>query len=257
MESRKEKEALFHDIKGKDFLTMTEEEYQKKYPSAKFYSVTNASEIYVDKVISKLKGKKVLDYCCGKGKLSIKMARMGAEVVGIDISEESINAAVLAAKEANMSERCNFIIGDAEKTPFEDESFDAIVFSGVLHHLDLENAFKELARLVKKNGMILGIEALAHNPVFMWYRRKTPELRTEWEINHILTVSNIEMGLKYFDRLTIRYFHLLVLLAVPFEKTCVFKALRALLNGIDAIILSLPGIQRLAWQGIFIYRKKK
>lgn len=257
MEDRKEKEALFHDTREVDQKNLTKEEFLKKYPNKRFYSVSNASREYVDKLFSGLRGKRVLDYCCGLGQVSINMAKKGAYVVGIDISEESIRTAISDAESAGVSDRCEFYVGDAENTTFEDESFDAIICSGVLHHLDLECAFKELARLVKKNGMIIGIEALAHNPIFMAYRRKTPKLRTEWEVNHILTVPKIRIGEKYFDELNIRYFHLLVLLAVPFRNTVIFKPLRAFLNGCDAVLLCIPGIQKLAWQGVFVYRKKK
>lgn len=257
MENRKEAEASFHDKREQDHNVLSEEEFLKKYPNKKFYSVTNASRSYTDKIYRSLAGKKVLDYCCGLGQLSIQLAKYGADVTGVDISAESIKTAQESAEKEGVASKCRFLVGDAEHTEFPDESFDFIICSGVLHHLDLDAAFKELARLVKKDGMIMGIEALAHNPVFMKYRRRTPDLRTAWEVEHILKVSDIQKGFTYFQDLNIRYFHLTVLAAVPFRNTFLFKPWRAVFNVIDAVLLKIPGLQKLAWQGIFVYRKKK
>jgi hypothetical protein len=52
-----------------------------------------------------------------------------------------------------------------------------------------------------------------------------------------------------------RYWHLLVMLAVPFRGTVLFQELRKILDGIDKIILKLPLIRNLAWQVTFILEK--
>ena len=97
---------------------------------------------------------------------------------------------------------------DAERLAFQDRSFDVIVVNGVLHHLELREAYVELARVLKKNGRIMCIEALAHNPLINLYRRKTPHLRTEWEVDHILRMRDIEIARKYFGKVRVRFFHL-------------------------------------------------
>lgn len=257
MENRKIQEALFHNTYAEDCKSMTKEEFNKKYPNKKFHTVGNASTLYLSKLFKKLAGKRVLDYCCGSGEISIQLAKEGAIVTGIDISEEEIRTAIKEAERAGVKDKCTFIVDDAENSGLGDEKFDCIICSAVLHHLDLDAAYKEIARLVKKDGIVIGREALAHNPVFMWYRRSTPNLRTEWEVEHILRVSDIEKAYKYFGKIDIRYFHLAVFAAVPFRSSFLFGPLSAILNAVDAVILTMPGIQRLAWQGIFILSKKR
>ena len=154
-----------------------------------------------------------------------------------------------------MEDRCTFVVGDAEHSGFEDESFDCIFVSSVLHHLDLDAAYKELHRLLRPDGMILCKEALSNNPFFMYYRRKTPHLRTAWEVDHILSVDDIKKGEKYFSQVDIKFFHLFVLGAVPFRGTVLFDPVRKILDGLDSFVLSLPLVRHWAWQGIFTLKK--
>lgn len=257
MEERKVLEAEFHNNREIDEQNMSREEFEKKYPNKKLYSVTNLSHAYIDSIIKKWKGKKVLDYCCGAGGTAVRLAQLGCDVTGIDISEEEIKIARAAADNGGVSERCHFVVGDAEHTGFEDESFDCIVCMGVLHHVDLDAAYKEISRLLKKDGIVLGDEALANNPFFMMYRRKTPHLRTAWETNHILHVRDIQHAEKYFWKVDIKFFHMTVIAAVPLKNTFLFKPVRALLNGIDIILCSIPGLRNWAWQGIFTLEGKR
>lgn len=230
---------------------------KKKYPNKKLYSVTNLSHDYMENIIKKWKGKKVLDYCCGAGGTAVWLAQAGCNVVGIDISEEEIKIARARAEAGGVSEKCQFVVGDAEHTGFEDESFDCVVCMGVLHHVDLDAAYREISRLLKKDGIVLGDEALADNPFFMMYRRRTPKLRTAWEVDHILHVKDIKAAEKYFEKINIRFFHMTVIAAVPLKDTFLFKPVRAVLNGWDILLCSIPGLRNWAWQGIFTLEGKK
>jgi len=78
-------------------------------------------------------------------------------------------------------------------------------------------------------------------------------LRTEWEAEHILTKKDINLAGKYFEKTEKRFFHLFVLLAVPFRNIpFVFNPLLDFLGLIDSLILSLPLINWWAWQIVFI-----
>ena len=59
---------------------------------------------------------------------------------------------------------------DAENTMLDDNYIDAIICSGMLHHLDLSYAFLELRRILRAEGKILAaIEALNYNPAIKLY----------------------------------------------------------------------------------------
>ena len=108
----------------------------------------------------------VLDYCCGNGDESLYLAREGAKkVTGIDISPVSIANCSTRAREAKLDDRVDFRVMDAEALEFPDDTFDLIMEYGVLHHLELDRAMAELARVVKPGGAVVCTETLAHNPL--------------------------------------------------------------------------------------------
>ena len=95
--------------------------------------------------------KLVLDVGCGSGRFSDAALRMGAEVVGVDMSY-SVDSAVF-----NLAHYDKFhpIQADIFNLPFKEETFDIIFSIGVLHHTkDCKGAFKKLPALLKKNGKI-------------------------------------------------------------------------------------------------------
>ena len=100
---------------------------------------------------------KVLDLACGVGGFSFLLEEYGFEVVGIDIDDEMIKKAREYAKEKNS--KVEFIVGDARKLPFEDETFDYILLLGntILHFSprELSEVFKEVKRVLKKDGLLL------------------------------------------------------------------------------------------------------
>jgi hypothetical protein len=57
---------------------------------------------------------------------------------------------------------------------------------------------------------------------------------------------------RYFERIDIRFFHLAVLLAVPFRGLPGFGLLHRALDRLDRGLLAIPGLQTQAWMVIFV-----
>ena len=251
MEDRKQKEREFHNRRELARLE-DQEAHDSYYTNSRFYSITGKSARYWDHWLERCcPGAIALDYCCGTGEMSHKMARLGATVTGIDISEVSIETANAEADRCGLADKINFIVGDAEHTDFADDSFDIVIASGVLHHVDLDAAYAEIARILKPNGSVICGEALAHNPFIMAYRRRTPHLRTAFEVDHILRVSDIKRARKYFRSVDIRFFHLLSIGAIPFRNTLLFRPILAVLEVIDSVLTRIPFLRHHAWQAMF------
>ena len=96
------------------------------------------------------------------------------------------------------------------------------------------------------------VEALRHNPLLHAYRRRTPHLRTEWEVEHILGVESLDVVRRYFGDVQVRFFHLAVLAAVPFRKTIMFRPLRRMLEMVDDMLLRRQAIGRYGWIMVFV-----
>jgi ubiquinone/menaquinone biosynthesis C-methylase UbiE len=253
-ETRKQEEAEFHDfIRGAE-LAKSPSEFAFYTSNRRFYSVARAStDHFHDWLRRNVAGKKVLDYGCGDGATSFFLAEAGAHSVGVDISPISVENCRREAAKRGLSDRCSFVVMDAENLTFNDSEFDFAVVLGVFHHLDFERSLQTLSRVLKPEGAIMGLEAFGHNPLFQLYRRRTPHLRTRWETEHILRRPDLATVAKHFRNLESRPFHLAVLAAVPFRNTIVFEPLRRILERVDTVLLRLPGIKWHAWMLWFVW----
>ena len=183
-----------------------------------------------------------LDYACGDGGSAIRAAKAGASLaIGIDISPVSIQNARRDAAAAGVSENTFFVQADCENTRLPDVSVDRIICSGMLHHLDLSYAFPELRRILAPNGKILAVEALDYNPAIKLYRMRTPEMRTEWEKAHILSLKDVQFARHFFDTGEIRYWHITGILAPH------LKPVAPILHMLDGVLTKIPFIQLMSW----------
>lgn len=140
-----------------------------------------ADDLYLDhetwvrpafRELGNLKGKRVLDLGCGHGMAAVVLARQGASVTAMDLSAGYLAEARLRAQANRVA--IDFVQGDAEKVPFVDGAFDAVWGSAILHHLDLERAAHELARILSPCGVAVFCEPWGENPVLNWARRRFP-----------------------------------------------------------------------------------
>ncbi len=265
MELRKRIEKDFHNM----IRTVDEDELVAKtrwepaleqtiksnplWVNMKYYSIERKSRSIVKQWYKdNCKGKKVLDYCCGNGEDGFIIAMNGAkEVVGIDISDVSISNCLNNANNLKLN-NISFRVMDAEALVFSDESFDIITEYGALHHLNLSRAYAEMARVLRPQGKAICVEALGHNAIIHLYRKLTPHLRTEWEIDHILKKEQIEFARTYFHKVDIiGFYHLATLGAVPFRNYSSFNKILAFLENFDELLLKLPVLKWQAWQVIF------
>jgi len=96
-------------------------------------------------------GKRLLEVGCGMGTDLLQFARGGAFCTGVDLTPRSIEIA--RHRFALYNEQGVFMIADAERLPFANESFDVVYSNGVLHHTpDTAGAVRELHRVLKQGG---------------------------------------------------------------------------------------------------------
>jgi len=92
------------------------------------------------------KGERILDLGCGTGQLSSEIAASGAEVVGVDRSQEMI------AEARNKFPALHFEVCDARSLTYENE-FDAVFSNAALHWIpEAEPVVAGIARALKAGG---------------------------------------------------------------------------------------------------------
>ena len=98
-------------------------------------------------------GLRFLDIGCGGGLLTEPMARLGAEIIGVDPSEKNIATASVHAEEQDLA--IDYRATTAEDLAERGESFDVILNMEVIEHVADPSAFVQTcARLLKPNGLI-------------------------------------------------------------------------------------------------------
>jgi ubiquinone/menaquinone biosynthesis C-methylase UbiE len=252
---RKREEAEFHDRLRGAQLQQDRHEYERLTSNKRFYAVDRQSSRFIeDWLTARCRGRRVLDYCCGDGRYSFVVARNGGVATGIDISPVSIENCRRESRRQGLTAETEFHVMDAEAMTFADSSFNYGCVAGVLHHLDLQRAYSELARVIEPGGAVVSLEALGHNPIINAYRRRTPHLRTSWEAEHIIRMKDIALARRYFRDVELRFFHLATLAAVPFRMTPLFRPLLAVLEALDGLLLRVPVIREQAWMVGFVLR---
>lgn len=140
------------------------------WQSPHMYPLRAMNQLRVPLITNKLSGKmmvndkplsgfNLIDVGCGGGLLSEPLARLGANVVGLDSSTESILAAEnhLIQYSPALRERLQYHNKSIEEfVETSHQSFDAIVASEVVEHIhDLNSFFKNCAKILKPNGLLI------------------------------------------------------------------------------------------------------
>lgn len=97
--------------------------------------------------------KRVLEVGVGAGTDFIQWLRAGAIASGVDLTPEAVENVMMRISAYQLPMADKVIVADAERLPFDSDSFDLGYSFGVLHHSpDTERALGELVRVIRPGG---------------------------------------------------------------------------------------------------------
>ena len=104
--------------------------------------------------------KNILDVATGTADFAIESLAIKPEkVVGVDISAGMLEMGKKKIAKMGLEDTISLRLGDSEKLPFEDQSFDAVIVSfGVRNFEDLEQGLSDIYRVLRKNGTLVVLE---------------------------------------------------------------------------------------------------
>ncbi|MDP2947019.1 MAG: class I SAM-dependent methyltransferase [Nanoarchaeota archaeon] len=111
---------------------------------------------------------KILEVGCGDGRFTKYLLHRGYKVTALDLSENIIDRIRQGIKGSQYEQNLKLYVGNLEKLPFPENTFDACVCVHVLHHTEnIEKSVGEMARVIKKSGIVGFIEPNPYCPY--WY----------------------------------------------------------------------------------------
>lgn len=113
---------------------------------------------YAEKLVSRgFDRDRIIDIGCGFGGMNIVLARQFAdsEIVGIDLSDPLLQLANRSAQAANLGDRGRFEKADVHQIPYDDDSFDAVINTNMVHLVDDPvQMLNEIERILVPDGCL-------------------------------------------------------------------------------------------------------
>lgn len=170
-----------------------------------YYSYKREAKIF-DKIMPVFENQNVLEIGSHSWVSWIKGRVSPKKLTCINISQVELNKGIAHAK--GMSFETEFILMDANKLTFPDNSFDIVYGGAILHHLDIEESIRHIHRVLKPGGKIFFLEPLNMNPLYKLYRilnkkERTPDEHALVHKDFKLIRDNFTFDHYFFDFFTV------------------------------------------------------
>jgi len=240
------------NLREKEFHNKLQSKSKSRFENIFYKALYNMYEDFSIYASEKAKNKIVLDYGCGVGNATTKIAALNpSKLFGIDISEVSINKAIKIAKSSNLL--IEYSVDNCEKTKFKTETFDLVFGSGILHHLNLKKSVSEINRILKNNGEMVFLEPLGTNPLINFYRKLTPKSRSVDE--HPFLKKDFDFINSLFNQVTVKYYGFFTLVFFFFYKNPKKSLIFRIISKLDNYFFRIKFFKNLAWSVMIIAKK--
>jgi SAM-dependent methyltransferase len=237
---------------------------EESYARAGTREILDLQHARIAAALAPTPGMRVLDLGCGVGHLLAWLGRHApARYEGLDLSIASASKARAASGAAGVS------VGDAERLPFRDASYDAVVCNGSAHHLpDVPRALREIHRVLRAGGRLVlhePVDSPVTSAIRHTFARDSP-YESPADVSHKQDFSRnfVEQALHAagFADVETRSHDFLayplsgMYLDLPWSRSRgVMRALIGLERGLDRLTFMRPLWRALSWRVLFSARR--
>jgi SAM-dependent methyltransferase len=187
-----------------------------------------------------VEGARMADLGCGSGVFTSVLRDLGYRAIGLDLSHS------LTSFGKRTQPEIDFITGDIEGLPFADDSLDAILLSGVIHHFpEMRSCAREVFRVLRPGGVFMAFDPNRHNP-FMWlYRDKASPLYSNkgvtanerpvvpGEVKKVFVEAGFRVEIDFLSGLSYRYI-----------ASAAMRRLLPVYNSLDSILFAWSRVKQ-------------
>lgn len=148
---------------------------------------------------------KVLEIGSGTGLHTYSLLDKKSNIYAFDISK---NVVKYLTNRFKNHKRFFAIVADMEFLPFKNQTFDVVCCAGSLSYGDNNIVQGEITRVLKRNGVLIVVDSLNHNPIYKFnrwihYHRGDRSLST---LQRIPTLDVINLYSNHFKNIDVQYF---------------------------------------------------
>jgi 2-polyprenyl-3-methyl-5-hydroxy-6-metoxy-1,4-benzoquinol methylase len=165
--------------------------YEKSYDrTTEIFQIPQDDDLMYAQVLSQIRpyltpGMKVLDLGCNNGILSLYMANLGCEVLGIDLANNAIKSANRNKDYHNLN-NAEFKSMDFISDWKEEEVFDLILCSHVIEHIPQDDEFiKKIFLSLKKEGKLILLTPADYSSLVLISKLITGKFAHDEEVGHL------------------------------------------------------------------------
>jgi SAM-dependent methyltransferase len=144
------------NVKGEEWYQADDvaESYDEKRFSRGGQLIDRREKQAVLDALGRIEGREILEIACGTGRFTTMLAERGADIVGLDVSEPMLQQGRERAQSVTVADSLEFLRGDAERLPFPDNRFDAVLAMRFFHIADTPETFLAEMRRVSREQVV-------------------------------------------------------------------------------------------------------
>lgn len=183
-------------VKGQEWYQAEDvaEAYDDKRFSQGGRLINEREKRAVLKAVTPVEDRRVLEIACGTGRFTAMLAELGADIVGLDISEAMLRQGRERAQAAGVADQLEYMRGDAARLPFPDNHFDTVIAMRFFHLMhEPEQYVEEMRRVSREQIFFDTFNRYSARSLYTWALPMGSRLYSAKEVRRLIDGAGLEL----------------------------------------------------------------